>query len=735
MTTGRRVCAALLGALACHPASARPTAEMRDASSAERARVEVLGKTGDVEAALAALQAANASEPSTRAQTLHLEVEWLANLGRCAAASEVAAIIERRSDATARQASRDARDECARLGRTPTGADLAAMRSRLREATRREATNPSKAAEVYLDAWKVTPTVAAMCGAARAAKAAGDGALATKSLERAAAFAARRQSVPPRIAALPPVDDISGDPRDVRVEAGHALFALSGRLADRAGPATNTMVISVDLATAAVTTLEAFPSRFAAVAVSARQVLVYDQTQDTAPRLLTLGVDDLDTAQPLEAGGDYVDHAAFTPDGTRVVVVLGHKLEVVVADASTGKTLATLGPFKTMIDIGGFARGGRELVLSHDEGAHFYDTSTWKPLPPDPNVTGYGVAVRGDWAAMNLPTSSGAYKGTIDVYDLAHGRVARQLHGNFQSVSKLVLAPDGRSLLTLSEHHTFAWDLATGAHTKLSEIVNAPFTNSQVAAFSDDSTHAVGYANDAVVVFSTATLMKDAASEGPIGGTMLTMLQPGHVIDVASGRSMTRVDLDARKVTSWDSPVRVDDLGASADRAWLVVTSSNGPGYRGPHDVVVYDANGALVGRISVPTYDAYRFVGDTLHVRTTTNEVVLDLETKQQTTVARSPAAPQEQGGLVSATSLRGDVVTLFDGGGGKVSLEGGTKLATVEIGRDFAVVTSTMATSAVIGDASHVRCAIGTAWLPLEACRAVSSPAVISDVLARWK
>jgi WD40 repeat protein len=157
--------------------------------------------------------------------------------------------------------------------------------------------------------------------------------------------------------------------------------------------------------------------------------------------------------------------ATFSPDSRRVLTIptgKGFRYEARVWDAETGKPLTPPLAHQDYVERAAFSPDGRRVVTaSLDKTARVWDAATGQPVTPPLEHQG---AVR---SAIFSPDGrrvvTASQDGTARVWDAATGQpVTAPLHHK-KEVSGAVFSPDGRRVLTASwDHSARTWDVATG---------------------------------------------------------------------------------------------------------------------------------------------------------------------------------------------------------------------------------------------------------------------------------
>ena len=646
--------------------------------------------SGHIEAELASLRALDAKSADSRADRYAREVELMADLLRCTDARALAREIATKGGEAAKRSARDAVAECDRLERKPTPAELAPMREVFHQARRVEASDPRRAAKLYAEAWADAPSVAAMLGLARAAKASGDAALAERSFERALAFVEK-----------------DGDKAALAVSPGAAPGETALLPLDvRNGTATLTgagFFFRQDLATGALRVLASMPSGYDAVAATDRFALLVPiiTSVTVPPRLFEIGVDDELTATPLDAlvGADAL---ALSRDGVIAAASGGGAVSIV--ELATGKLLA-----KTAVP-----GESRWIGVTTDRDVVVREASLMCVL----SAPSYS-ACRVD-AALNAasspygapPVVAGRRVAFLDgfnaarVYDVHDARVVRNIPGKFMRVSSLSLSPDGGTLVSTSgtRGHYF-WDLATGSHVTLGQI--GGFDDRMAPTWADDSKRVIV---ERAILGKRASRVYALASHAFVAAGALPddhasfALGPRGTLWVAGFGVVSRVDLARRTIRTFSvDDGKCVDVVVSPDES-LVAVRLEAMG------VEVFDANGKRLATAEIYA-GAMRFEGRDLVVAGAgSTEQVLDVDTQKVTTRTASapPAAPAAKW---IARNGKDGLIEIEDTSNHAVS--------TIDLAGDALVVTGPDGKGAIGGDEASAGCRVGSAWLPLDACR----------------
>jgi WD40 repeat protein len=579
----------------------------------------------------------------------------------------------------------------------PSAAALAAMRATFQKAAQAEPTDPAKAAALYEKANAAVPSLAALLGEARAAKAKGDTALARRSLARALAFAEHAGGTP-RVVVTPLVarDDTA---RVLDVENDFAILSMD---ADR-------LIVRQDLASGALGVITALPDVSTIYAASPHLAVI--KAPGSPLGLLALGVDDATTAEPLDAVR-FVDGAAISPDET----LLGFAADsgAVVIDARTKKTVGKVAFPDEPRNVVGFTRSGKHLVVTRNGSICVLSAPSWNACDPSPALRGVGwpglIALGGELVAF-APDDK-----TFRVFDTRIGRTIETLHGHFASVSSLALTPDGTTLVSSSFSRTVTWDLAT--HARGSLAYEDQESHDFQPHFSPDGKRSVDAAWDGAIVRDVSALPvwqpMIASGWAPIAKTspVATFAPSGHLW-VGGNRYVANVDLHAGTIRAYPLFGRAMALAVSPDESRFA--ADDWYGNMGANLYLV-EASGKRVWMTNGYTMiGGMRFDGSKLLVDAGQSVATYDLATANATYAPQ--ASPWPYHPIVSPDKkLR--VVPNDDGSLTVTDARG--RSSTLELGPDALVVTRA-GKSQVGGNKASARCNVGDWWLPLEACAPV--------------
>jgi WD40 repeat protein len=177
-----------------------------------------------------------------------------------------------------------------------------------------------------------------------------------------------------------------------------------------------------------------------------------------------------------------VDQVAWAPDGKTLAITCvddlrGGGYSVRVLDADTGYTLRRLSGHTNMLWAVAYSPDGRRLVSASTDGtARVWDARTGRPLlvfrghPPRPEKPGH-ITFSIDGSGVNAVAfnpdgkrvASGAWDGTVLLWDPGTGKVERTLKGHKGGVRQVAFSPDGRRLASAGvDGRVVVWDPAGG---------------------------------------------------------------------------------------------------------------------------------------------------------------------------------------------------------------------------------------------------------------------------------
>jgi WD40 repeat protein/serine/threonine protein kinase len=178
----------------------------------------------------------------------------------------------------------------------------------------------------------------------------------------------------------------------------------------------------------------------------------------------TARVWDTDTGEaviPPLRHGNIVFKAAFSPDGRRLVTA-SHDATARVWDARSGQPVSPALPHKSAVQEAAFSPDGRRVVTASSDGtARVWDAATGQPLTPPLRHASWLDAASFSPDGRHVVTASNDH--TARVWDAATGQPVGRALKHAAAVKYAAFSPDGRLVVTASDDRTArVWDAATG---------------------------------------------------------------------------------------------------------------------------------------------------------------------------------------------------------------------------------------------------------------------------------
>ena len=166
---------------------------------------------------------------------------------------------------------------------------------------------------------------------------------------------------------------------------------------------------------------------------------------------------------------NFVDAAAFSADGTRIVIPPGDNTAE-VRDANSGRVLHVLEGHLATVWSASFSRSGRYIVTSSsDKTARIWDAVNGEQLKI---LTGHDEGVTGAFFSPNdrqIVTTAGDQ--TARIWDATSGQMLAVLSGHVMEALRARFSPDGKYVATIDSPdfasymdvtHTRIWDASSG---------------------------------------------------------------------------------------------------------------------------------------------------------------------------------------------------------------------------------------------------------------------------------
>jgi WD40 repeat protein len=203
----------------------------------------------------------------------------------------------------------------------------------------------------------------------------------------------------------------------------------------------------------------------------------------------------------LQGDGDWIQYAAFSRDGRRIVIVTGSSDNTAkLWDAATGRELFTYKGHNSCINSVAFSPDGQRIVTgSSDNTAYVWEVASGvRPR----NIGGNLLTLTGhnnDISSVAFSPDgqrivTGSFDRTAKVWDAASGRELLTLTGHSEIVNSVAFSPDGQRIVTCSGDRTAkVWETASGR-----ELLTLSGHSDWVAsvAFSPDGQRIVTGSND-----------------------------------------------------------------------------------------------------------------------------------------------------------------------------------------------------------------------------------------------
>jgi WD40 repeat protein/TPR repeat protein len=195
----------------------------------------------------------------------------------------------------------------------------------------------------------------------------------------------------------------------------------------------------------------------------------------------------------LSGHGDRVACAAYSPDGTRIVTASGDKT-VRIWDARTGTQLAMLSGHGDRVESAAFSPDGTRIgTASADKTARIWDAHTGALLTV---LSGHGDRVKSvAFSSDGTRIVTASWDKTARIWDTRTGAQLAVLSGHDNLVLSAVFSPDGMRLVTASWDATARiWDARTAK--QLAVLTDRDGYYIETAVYSPDGTRIVTASDD-----------------------------------------------------------------------------------------------------------------------------------------------------------------------------------------------------------------------------------------------
>jgi WD40 repeat protein len=214
-------------------------------------------------------------------------------------------------------------------------------------------------------------------------------------------------------------------------------------------------------------TLKGYSSGLVSFSPDGQRIVTVDQRQWDSASGRELRVRKL---PPFTGDGDWINYAASSRDGRRIVIVTGSSANTAkLCDAATGRELFTYKGHSSCINSVAFSPDDERIVTgSSDNTAYVWEVASGVP-PRDKGgnlltLTGHSEVV--DSVAFSPDGQrivTGSFDRTAKVWDAASGRELLTLVGHSEIVNSVAFSPDGQRIVTGSGDRTAkVWDSASG---------------------------------------------------------------------------------------------------------------------------------------------------------------------------------------------------------------------------------------------------------------------------------
>lgn len=270
---------------------------------------------------------------------------------------------------------------------------------------------------------------------------------------------------------------------------------------------------------------------------------------------------DLSTGRELRtiASSEWVNDAAFSPDGSLVAAAYGN--DIAVLQATTGKLLRTLHQQQGFVRSVAFAPDGKTIVAAGgDKTVKLWDLKSGSEMRTFTGHTGYVNSVA--FSPDGRSVFSGGDDKTVRQWDTATGREMRSFQGHTDEVRCVSVAPDGLTMISSAADKAFRhWDISTGKELR---NVGEQTRGSVRCAVSHDSKRVLSSRAGEVALWDLASGEKIGSFKGTGGLSSIAFTPDGMRIATGSQDGELKI---------WDVSTGEERQLLSAGRHWVEVVA------------------------------------------------------------------------------------------------------------------------------------------------------------------